>query len=51
MGDRVRHDEYGEGRVNAVTGAGTKRVAHVTFDSVGERKLLVKLAPIEKLSE
>ena len=50
LGDRIRHDEYGEGRVNAVTGAGSKRVAHVTFDSVGERKLLVKLAPIEKLS-
>ncbi|MFC5337788.1 ATP-dependent helicase [Leucobacter denitrificans] len=49
MGDRIRHDEYGEGRVNAVTGAGTKRIAHVTFDTVGERKLLVKLAPIEKL--
>ncbi len=49
MGDRIRHDEYGEGRVNAITGAGTKRIAHVTFDSVGERKLLVKLAPIEKL--
>ncbi|MFF8816611.1 ATP-dependent helicase [Leucobacter sp. NPDC015123] len=51
LGDRIRHDEYGEGRVNAVTGAGSKRVAHVTFDSVGERKLLVKLAPIEKVSE
>ena len=48
-GDRLRHDEYGEGRVSAVTGAGTKRIAHVVFDSVGERKLLVKLAPIEKL--
>ena len=48
-GDRIRHDEYGEGRVHAITGEGSKRVAHVTFDSVGERKLLVKLAPIEKL--
>ena len=48
-GDRIRHDEYGEGRVTAVTGAGSKRVAHVVFDSVGERKLLVKLAPIERL--
>lgn len=48
-GDRIRHDEYGEGRVSAVTGAGTKRIAHVVFDTVGERKLLVKLAPIEKL--
>ncbi|WP_125099131.1 ATP-dependent helicase [Leucobacter chromiireducens] len=48
-GDRIRHDDYGEGRVTGVTGAGTKRIAHVVFDSVGERKLLVKLAPISKL--
>ncbi|MFT4232908.1 MAG: 3'-5' exonuclease [Leucobacter sp.] len=47
-GDRIRHDDYGEGRVSAVTGAGSKRIAHVVFDSVGERKLLVKLAPITK---
>ncbi len=48
-GDRIRHDDYGDGRVTGVTGEGTKRVAHAVFDSVGERKLLVKLAPIEKL--
>ncbi|GAB2555955.1 ATP-dependent helicase [Leucobacter ruminantium] len=47
-GDRIKHDEYGEGRVSAITGAGSKRVAHVVFESVGERKLLVKLAPISK---
>ena len=47
-GDRITHDEYGEGRVSAITGAGSKRVAHVVFESVGERKLLVKLAPISK---
>ncbi|MBC9937274.1 MULTISPECIES: ATP-dependent helicase [unclassified Leucobacter] len=49
-GDRILHDDYGEGRVDAVTGVGTKRVAHVMFDSVGERKLLVKLAPITKVA-
>lgn len=48
-GDRIRHDEYGDGRVTGVTGAGSKRIAHVVFDSVGERKLLVKLSPITKL--
>lgn len=48
-GDRITHDEYGEGRVTGVTGAGTKRIAHVVFETVGERKLLVKLAPIEKI--
>ncbi|MBP1327352.1 DNA helicase-2/ATP-dependent DNA helicase PcrA [Leucobacter exalbidus] len=50
-GDRIKHDQYGPGRVTAITGEGTKRVAHVVFDSVGERKLLVKLAPIEKITE
>ena len=49
-GDQIRHEEYGDGRIRAVTGVGSKRVAHAEFDSVGERKLLVKLAPIEKIS-
>ncbi len=48
-GDRIRHDDYGEGRVTSVTGEGSKRIAHATFESVGDRKLLIKLAPIEKL--
>lgn len=48
-GDRIRHDDYGEGRVTAVTGAGSKRIAHAVFDSVGERKLLIKLSPIQKV--
>jgi DNA helicase II / ATP-dependent DNA helicase PcrA len=48
-GDRIRHDDFGEGRVDAVTGEGAKRVAHVRFDTVGPKKLLVKIAPIEKL--
>jgi DNA helicase-2/ATP-dependent DNA helicase PcrA len=49
VGDRIRHTDFGEGRVNAVTGEGTKRVAHVQFDSAGAKKLLIKIAPIEKL--
>ncbi|PRI11505.1 ATP-dependent helicase [Leucobacter massiliensis] len=48
-GDRIRHEEYGDGRVTGVSGSGSKRIAHVVFDSVGERKLLVKLAPISKV--
>ncbi|HZK59045.1 MAG TPA: UvrD-helicase domain-containing protein [Cryobacterium sp.] len=39
----------GEGRVNQVTGEGTKRIAHVQFDTSGAKKLLIKIAPIEKL--
>ncbi|WP_125131282.1 UvrD-helicase domain-containing protein [Microbacterium sp. 10M-3C3] len=48
-GDRIRHDDFGEGRVDAVTGEGAKRVAHVRFEKVGAKKLLIKIAPIEKL--
>lgn len=48
-GDRIRHDDFGEGRVEAVTGEGPKRVAHVRFDTAGAKKLLIKVAPIAKL--
>ncbi|RZU64223.1 ATP-dependent DNA helicase PcrA [Microterricola gilva] len=48
-GDRIRHVDFGDGRVNQVTGEGTKRVAHVQFDKAGAKKLLIKIAPIEKL--
>ncbi len=48
-GDRIRHTDFGEGRVTQVTGEGSKRIAHVSFDSAGAKKLLIKIAPIEKL--
>ena len=48
-GDRIRHDDFGEGRVEAITGEGAKRIAHVRFDAAGQKKLLVKIAPIAKI--
>lgn len=48
-GDRIAHEEYGVGEVSRVTGEGSKRIAHVRFDSAGEKKLLMKIAPITKL--
>jgi len=48
-GDRIRHSDFGDGRVNEVTGEGAKRVAHCTFDQAGNKKLLIKVAPIEKI--
>jgi DNA helicase-2/ATP-dependent DNA helicase PcrA len=48
-GDRIRHADFGEGRVSGVTGVGPKRVAEVQFDSAGRKRLLIKIAPIEKL--
>lgn len=47
VGDRIRHVDFGEGRVDAVTGEGAKRIAHVRFDTAGQKKLLIKVAPIE----
>ncbi|MGL4338904.1 MAG: ATP-dependent helicase [Rhodoglobus sp.] len=49
VGDRIRHNDFGEGRVSAVTGEGAKRVAEVVFDVAGRKRLLIKIAPIEKL--
>lgn len=48
-GDRVKHTDFGEGMVRAVLGTGSKRVAEVDFDDVGRKKLLIKVAPLEKL--
>jgi DNA helicase-2/ATP-dependent DNA helicase PcrA len=49
VGDRIRHADFGEGRVSAVTGEGTKRIAEVQFEQAGRKRLLIKIAPIEKL--
>ncbi|GAA4750163.1 DNA helicase PcrA [Amnibacterium soli] len=49
VGDRVKHDDFGEGRVQGITGTAAKRIAEVQFDSAGRKRLLVKVAPIVKL--
>ena len=49
VGDRIKHDDFGEGRVSAVTGVEAKRIAEVQFDSAGRKRLLIKVAPITKL--
>jgi DNA helicase-2/ATP-dependent DNA helicase PcrA len=49
VGDRVRHDDFGEGRVAGITGVAAKRIAEVQFDTAGRKRLLVKVAPIVKL--
>ncbi|RZT58352.1 ATP-dependent DNA helicase PcrA [Microcella alkaliphila] len=49
VGDRIRHDDFGEGRVTGVTQNGAKSIAEVQFDSAGRKRLLIKIAPIVKL--
>jgi DNA helicase II / ATP-dependent DNA helicase PcrA len=49
VGDRIRHDDFGEGRVASVSGVAAKRIAEVQFDTAGRKRLLIKVAPITKL--
>ena len=48
-GDRIRHLDFGDGRVTSVSGEGAKRVAEVQFDTAGRKRLLIKIAPIERI--
>lgn len=49
VGDRIRHEDFGEGSVVALTGEGKKRIAEVRFDASGKKRLLVAIAPIQRL--
>ncbi len=48
-GDRIRHLDFGDGRVTSVSGEGAKRVAEVQFDTAGRKRLLIKIAPIARI--
>lgn len=48
-GDRIEHDDFGQGSVLQVSGEGAKRIAEVDFDTAGRKRLLIKIAPIAKL--
>jgi DNA helicase-2/ATP-dependent DNA helicase PcrA len=48
-GDRVTHDAFGLGTVIRVEGVGDKAVAHVDFREGGEKRLLLRYAPVAKL--
>ncbi|OLT27883.1 ATP-dependent DNA helicase PcrA [Nocardiopsis sp. CNR-923] len=50
VGDLVNHDSFGMGRVELVEGTGDRTKARIDFGAdIGEKDLLVKYAPIEKL--
>ena len=50
VGDRVSHDTFGLGTVVAVAGAGEKAEASIDFGSYGTKRLLLRYAPVERLS-
>ncbi len=49
IGDRVSHDTFGLGSVVAVAGEGEKAEATINFGQYGEKRLLLRYAPVEKL--
>jgi DNA helicase II / ATP-dependent DNA helicase PcrA len=49
VGDDVRHNVFGEGVILDLSGSGDKTEAVVRFREVGEKRLLLSWAPLEKL--
>ncbi len=47
-GDRVVHGKWGEGTVIEASGPGEEAEAVVAFDSVGRKKLLLRMAPLKR---
>ena len=48
-GDDVRHNKWGEGVILMIEGSGDSAEAVVRFPSVGEKRLLLSWAPLEKV--
>ena len=49
VGDRVSHDTFGLGKVLTVSGSGDRAEATIDFGSSGEKRLLLRYAPVERL--
>ena len=49
MGDDARHAKWGEGVIIDIEGAGEKAEATVHFADVGEKRLLLSWAPLQKV--
>jgi DNA helicase-2/ATP-dependent DNA helicase PcrA len=49
IGDRVLHQTFGMGTVIALTGIGDKAEATINFGTYGDRRLLLRYAPVEKI--
>ncbi|MBV8602159.1 MAG: DUF3553 domain-containing protein [Candidatus Eremiobacteraeota bacterium] len=49
QGDKVRHPKWGEGTVVDVVGAGGDGLLTINFPNVGQKMLMLKYAPLEKV--
>jgi len=50
IGDDVTHDKFGEGVIIDIEGSGDRAEATVNFRDVGEKRLLLAWAPLQKLA-
>jgi DNA helicase-2/ATP-dependent DNA helicase PcrA len=48
-GDRVRHPKWGEGTIESIVGAGGDGLVTIDFPNVGQKMLMLKYAPLEKI--
>lgn len=49
IGERIKHPRFGVGNITDLEGSGPNKKAVIAFDNVGEKKLLLKFAKLEKL--
>jgi DNA helicase-2/ATP-dependent DNA helicase PcrA len=49
VGDRVSHDTFGLGTVVKISGESDRAEATINFGQLGEKRLLLRYAPVEKL--
>ncbi|MCI1983935.1 MAG: exodeoxyribonuclease V subunit gamma [Bifidobacteriaceae bacterium] len=49
VGDKITHDQYGLGTVTGIQDKGANSVLEVDFRSEGVKRLMIRVAPIEKL--
>jgi DNA helicase-2/ATP-dependent DNA helicase PcrA len=48
-GDKVRHPKWGEGTIQNIVGAGGDGLVTIDFPNVGQKMLMLKYAPLEKV--
>ena len=49
MGQRVRHEKFGDGSVTAVSGSGNAMLVTIMFDSGVSKKLAAAYAPLTSI--
>ena len=48
-GDKVRHPKWGDGTIRGIVGAGGDGLVTIDFPNVGQKMLMLKYAPLERI--